>query len=86
MKKTDMALIVLIIGISAGVAYVIGNSIFGGMIEEGQKVQTVDPITSTVEDPSDAIFNDNAINPSVEVQVTETATDTTTTGTTDDTK
>ncbi len=85
MKKTDMALIVLIIAISAGVAYVIGNSIFGGMIEEGQKVQTVDPINSAVEDPSEAIFNDDAINPSVEVQVTETATDTTT-DTTDETK
>ncbi len=85
MKKTDMALIVLIIGISAGVAYVIGNSIFGGMIEQGQKVQTVDPINSTVQDPSEAIFNDNAINPSVQVQVTDTAADTTTT-TTDKTK
>ncbi len=76
MKRTDIALIVLIAGLSAGIAYVVGNNIFGNINESGANVQTIDPITSTVEEPSEAIFNDNAINPSVEVQVT-TPTDTT---------
>lgn len=78
MKRTDIALIVLIAGLSAGIAYVVGNSIFGNINESGANVQTIEPITSNVEEPSEAIFNDDAINPSVEVQVT-TPTDTTNT-------
>ncbi|MFZ3009441.1 MAG: hypothetical protein WA030_00250 [Candidatus Microsaccharimonas sp.] len=82
MKRTDIALIVLIAGLSAGIAYVVGNSIFGNINETGANVQTIDPITSKVEEPSEAIFNDNAINPSVEVQVTTPAETTDTTDTT----
>ncbi|MFY9228343.1 MAG: hypothetical protein WAO28_03380 [Candidatus Microsaccharimonas sp.] len=81
MKRTDIALIVLIAGLSAGIAYVVGNSIFGNINESGANVLTIDPITSKVEEPSKAIFNENAINPSVEVQVT-TPTETTNTTTT----
>jgi len=82
MKRTDIALIVLIAGLSAGIAYVVGNAIFGNINEAGANVQTIEPITSKVEEPSEAIFNENAINPSVEVQVT---TPTETTDTTDTT-
>ncbi len=88
MKKTDLAMIVLIAAVSVGVAYFVAHSLLGGMSEEGVKVKTVDPITSVVEAPDKAIFNDNAINPSVEVNINQSDTTTSTSDTpttTDDT-
>lgn len=69
MKKTDIAMIVLIASVSAVIAYFIAQAIFGNFQEQGVKVQTVDAINATVEDPDPAIFNTNAINPAVEVQI-----------------
>ena len=72
MKKTDIAMIILIAAVSVGVAYFAANSFFGNMTEESVKVKTIDPITSTVETPDAKIFNDTAINPSVEVTINNT--------------
>jgi hypothetical protein len=69
MKKTDIAMLILIVAVSAGIAYFVAHSIFGNMTEKGQTVKTVDPITSQVEAPDSKIFNENAINPSVEVNI-----------------
>jgi hypothetical protein len=91
MKKSDIAMIVFIASVSMLIAYVIGNSIFGGITTKGEKVKTIDSISTSVEPPDPKIFNANAINPSVEVQITgsgtqagattDTTTDTTTTET-----
>lgn len=84
MKKTDIAMIVFIASVSMLVAYFIGNSIFSGMTTQGEKVKTIEAITSSVDPPSKDIFNKDAINPSIEVQITgSTPTDTTTTTNTD---
>lgn len=69
MKKTDIAMIVLIVALSAGVAYFIASKAFGGMTQKGVTVKTVDPISSEVQTPDPAFFNENAINPSVEVNI-----------------
>jgi len=83
MKKTDLAMIVFIASVSILVAYFIGNSIFGNVTNKGQQVQTIEAINTVVQEPDKTVFNTNAINPSVEVQITgsETATDPTTSGT-----
>jgi hypothetical protein len=73
MKRTDIAMIVLIAAVSAGLAYFIANSFLGGLTEKSVKVKTIDPITSVIEQPDPAIFNENAINPSVEVNINNTA-------------
>lgn len=65
-------MIILIATVSAGVAYFVANTVFGGMTEQGVKVKTIDAITSTVEKPDTKIFNENAINPSVEVNINNT--------------
>jgi len=73
MKRTDLALIVLIAAVSAGIAYFVAHSVFGNMTStQGTSVQTVDAITSTVEQPDAEIFNDDAINPSVNVEINNT--------------
>jgi len=76
MKRTDLAMIVFIAAVSVGVAYFVANSLLGGMTQEGVNVKTVDPISSTVEKPDAKIFNDNAINPSIEVNINNTEEDT----------
>ncbi len=69
MKKTDIAMIILIASISILVAYFTANSIFGNVTKESVKVKTIDPIDSKIVVPDPAIFNKNAINPAVEVQI-----------------
>ena len=80
MKRTDLAMIIFIAAVSAGIAYLVANSLFGGITEKGVKVKTVDPITSIIQPPDKVIFNTNAINPSVQVNINNT--DTTTPATT----
>jgi len=81
MKRSDLAMIVLIAAASAGIAYFIASSVLGNMTEQAVKVKTIDSITSTVETPDKKIFNENAINPSVEVNINNTEEDKPTTPT-----
>lgn len=69
MKKTDIAMIILIAGISAVVAYFATDFFVGDRIEEKVSVPTVNVITSDITDPDPKIFNEDAINPSIEVQI-----------------
>jgi len=69
MKRTDIAMIVLIASVSIMIAFFATRAIFGGTANESVKVKTVDPIDSSIVEPSPAIFNSDAINPAVEVQV-----------------
>lgn len=71
-------MIILIAAVSAGIAYFVANSVFGGMTQKGITVKTIDPITSEIQSPDTKIFNDNAINPSVEVNINSTDSTTTT--------
>ena len=70
MKKTDIAMIILIASVAIMTAFFIGNSLpFLKPSEDGVKVQTIEAIEPTVEDPDASVFNDDAINPTVEVVV-----------------
>jgi hypothetical protein len=70
MKKSDIAMIILIASVSMMIAYFVANSMLGGGGSGySQKVKTVDKIDSKIVAPDSNIFNKNAINPSVEVQI-----------------
>lgn len=70
MKKTDIAMVVLIAGVGVVIGYLVASNIsFLKVPERGMKVQTIREISSDVEKPNPAIFNSNAINPTVEVFV-----------------
>ena len=70
MKKTDIAMIVLIAGVGILIAYFIAVNIpFLKIPEQGVEVQTVDPIGSEISEPSKSVFNAEAINPTVEIVV-----------------
>lgn len=67
MKKSDIAMIILIASISVLVAYFVGKSFIGDVRSTSVKVKTADSISSTITQPDPAIFNSQAINPTVEV-------------------
>jgi len=72
MKKTDIAMIILIASVSAIVAFFVARSIFGDVYSGTAKVKTIDPISSSIDQPSSDIFNKQAINPTVQVQINGT--------------
>lgn len=71
MKKTDIAMIVLIASVSVLIAYFVANAIpfLKGGAGEPVSVKYADVISPEVADPDTRIFNDRAINPTVEVTI-----------------
>lgn len=69
MKKNEIALLILIVAISVGIAYAVGQSIFGKATTKPVSVETATPISANIDKPSEAIFNENAINPTVPVKI-----------------
>lgn len=71
MKKTDLAMIIFIASVSVIIAFFVAKSIFPDTVWTA-KVKTIDRIDSFVDKPSPDIFNKNAINPAVQVQINGT--------------
>ena len=70
MKKTDIAMIVLIAGFSVLISYLVINSLAqGGSSEQTYEVKTTEPISNEYVKPSSEIFNKDAINPTVQVNI-----------------
>lgn len=69
MKRTDIAMIILIASVVMLIAFFSTRAIFGGLANESVNVKTIEKIDSAIVEPDPAIFNKNAINPAVEVQV-----------------
>ncbi|MEI7918544.1 MAG: hypothetical protein WCH58_04115 [Candidatus Saccharibacteria bacterium] len=69
MKKTDIAMIVLIISVSVLVAYFGARAAFPKAYSGSTTVDTIDKIISEVKQPSPSIFNKDAINPTVKVEI-----------------
>lgn len=67
MKKSDIAMIILIASISVLVAYFVAKAVIGDVQNESVQVKTADPITTEVTQPDSTVFNSDAINPTVEV-------------------
>jgi len=82
MKRTDIAMIILIASVSVLVAYFVASGLFGSAGANGTTVvQTIDPISATIVEPEADIFNSNAINPTNEVRITGSQQPATTNGT-----
>lgn len=70
MKSTDIAMIILIASVSVGVAFAAVSAI-PGLKDSGEveKVETIKPYSSSLDDPDTTIFNKDAINPTVDVTI-----------------
>lgn len=67
MKKTDIALIILISGISIGLSWFLAGKIFGNPNNDVKNISYIDPISATLDQPDVETFNPKAIDPVVEV-------------------
>ena len=67
MKKSDIAMIILIASVSVLVAYFGAKAVVGDAHSKSVIVKKADPITTDVAEPDKATFNKDAINPTVEV-------------------
>ena len=67
MKKSDIAMIILIASISMLVAYFAAKALVGDVQNQSVKVKTAEKISTEVTEPAPSVFNSNAINPTVEV-------------------
>ncbi len=63
-------MIILIASVSVLVAFFVTRSIFGDSANKPVQVETIEKIEPTVGEVDPQIFNENAINPAVEVQIT----------------
>lgn len=70
MKKSDIAMIILIASFSIMLAFIIANQLpFLKPPDKGQKVKTTEEISVTVEKPDPKVFNASAINPTVQTVI-----------------
>lgn len=69
MKKSDIALLALIVSISLGAAYFAGQAVIGATKQGAAQVETVDAISPEVQEPDSRIFNKEAINPAVPIKI-----------------
>lgn len=73
MKKSDIAMVVLVAAISVVIAFVIAQQVFSGYETGKTKVKTIEKIEADVVQPDPNIFNKNAINPSVPVELLDSS-------------
>ena len=69
MKKNDIALIVLIVSISLVVTYFVAKAVLGDPKGQEVSAEVVEPISRDLVAPSNKIFNRDAINPTVVIQI-----------------
>ncbi|NLA42984.1 hypothetical protein GX865_02415 [Candidatus Saccharibacteria bacterium] len=69
MKKTEIAMIILIASASAIITFFAVNSLLGGKIKQKAKIEETKSIDRELAQPTKRIFNAKSINPTVEVYV-----------------
>lgn len=69
MKRTEVAMIVLVASLSMMLTFTLVQSIFGDMVKQSVQVEKATPISQDISKPAKRIFNEEAINPTVEVCV-----------------
>lgn len=71
MKKTDIAMIILIATVCILVAFFVTRGILGNPGEETVNVKTIERIETSITPPDESIFNKDAINPAIQVQIND---------------
>ena len=68
MKQKDIALIVVVAIVSAVIALVLSNLLFGPSRSQ-QKAEVVDPITAAFQTPDKRYFNANSVDPTQTITI-----------------
>lgn len=69
MKKTDIALIIIIVSISAGLSYWVANMTIGQSNDEPIVVRQIEKIDVSEQKVDNKVFSKDAINPTVEATI-----------------
>lgn len=69
MKKSDLALLILIVAISLGASYFAGRAILAQFVQRDTQVEVTEVINSALVLPSEDVFNEQAINPAVPINI-----------------
>lgn len=67
MKRNQIALLILIMGIGLMVSYFVVSSIFANLNQKDVKVETIEVIKSKIDEPDSLTFHDESINPAVQI-------------------
>lgn len=69
MKKSDLALLALIVSLTLVISFLVVKALFGEATNQATKVEKADSISANITEPSSQIFNHEAINPTVVIQI-----------------
>jgi len=72
MKKSDLAILALIVSLTLVITFLIVKAVFGEVQNGTTKVEKADSISASIVQPSAKVFNHNAINPTVVIQIGNT--------------
>lgn len=73
MKQKDIALIAVIVFISAIASFFLSNAVFGSSKSNTVEVEVVQPIVATFPEPDKAYFNDKAFDPTQTITIGQNA-------------
>ena len=69
MKRNEIALLILIVGVAALSSYFNVRSLVGGGDPKPVTIDKAEPISATVVEPSKNIFNVKAYNPTIKIKI-----------------
>ena len=71
MKQKDVALIIIIVFISAVLSYFISQNVFAPPKNRQQQVKVVQPITANFPQPDSHYFNSSAFDPTKQITISQ---------------
>lgn len=71
MKRSDITLIAMVIGISGIVSFFISNALFASPKNRQVRVEVVESIDTSFIRPSEKFFNKDSINPTKQIKISE---------------
>lgn len=74
MKQKDIAIIIVIVFVAGFASFFLSGFLFGGESKQ-QQVEKVDAITTNFPLPDKKYYNEGAINPAQDIQVTDNQND-----------
>lgn len=69
MKRSDIAVLALIVSLTLVISFLVVKGLFGEARNDSTQVEKVEPISASLVQPSPSIFNRDAINPTVVIQI-----------------
>ncbi len=72
MKKSDIATVILVVGLVGFITYFLTDMLLSTPDKSPQRIMVSEKFTDEVVKPDRAVFNDRAINPTVETNIGST--------------